>query len=64
MLLEELNERLLVQQRLGLLIEEGLICRATTLGDEQKLILHTGMTAIDVDLRGEVGCRVLSKKGS
>ena len=41
MLGDKLRERLLVQESLGLLIEEGLVCRTTTLGDEEELILVT-----------------------
>ena len=59
MLLEELGERLLVEQGLGLLVEEGLVCRAAALGDEEELVLHAGLAAVDVDLCREVGARVL-----
>ena len=59
MLLDEFRERLLVQQRLGLLVEESLVGRAAALGDEEELVLHAGLAAVDVDLRGKVRARVL-----
>ena len=59
MLFEELNERLLVQESLGLLIEESLICRATTLGEEEKLVLHTRVTTVDINLCREVCAAVV-----
>ena len=59
MLLDEFRERLLVQQRFGLLVEEGLVGRAAALGDEEELVLHAGLAAVDVDLRGKVRARVL-----
>ncbi len=57
-LADELRERLLVQKGFGLLIEEGLVGRAAALGNEQKLVLHARMTAVDVDLRGQVCARI------
>ena len=57
-LLNELGQVLLGQQRLGLLIQEGLVSRATTLGDEQKLIL-VALSCIEVDLCGQVGAAIL-----
>ena len=59
MLLDELRERLLVEQRLGLLVEEGLVGRAAALGDEQELVLHAGLASVDVDLRRKVRPGVL-----
>ena len=59
MLSDEIRERLLVQQRLGLLVEEGLVGRAAALGDEEELVLHAGLAAVDVDLRRKVRARVL-----
>ena len=59
MLLDEFRERLLVQQRLGLLVEEGLVGRAAALGDEEEFVLHAGFAAVDVDLGREVRARIL-----
>ena len=59
MLLDEFRERLLVQQRLGLLVEESLVGRAAALGDEEELVLHAGLASVDIDLRREVRARVL-----
>ena len=53
LLLDELRQRLFVQQRLGLLIEESLIGRTAALGDEKELVL-VARFGIDVDLRREV----------
>ena len=56
---DELGERLLVEQRLGLLVEEGLVGRAAALGDEEEFVLHAGLAAVDVNLCREVRSRVL-----
>ena len=58
-LLNEFRQRLLVQERLGLLVEEGLVGRTAALGDEQELILHAGLSAVDVDLRRKVRAGIL-----
>ena len=49
----------LVEQRLGLLIEEGLVGRAAALGDEEEFVLHAGMAAVNVDLCREVRTGIL-----
>ena len=59
MLGDELGERLLVQQGLGLLVKECLVGRTAALGDEEKLVLHTGLATVDVDLRRQVGTGIL-----
>ena len=56
---DELGERLLVEQRLGLLVEEGLVGRTAALGDEEELVLHAGVASVDVDLRRKVRARIL-----
>jgi len=51
---DEIGQRFLVQQRLGLLVEESFVGRTAALGNEEEFVLHAGMAAVDVDLRGEV----------
>ena len=57
--LDEIGQRFLVQQRLGLLVEEGLVGRTAALGDEEELVLHAGVASVDVDLRRKVRARIL-----
>ena len=57
--LDEIGQRFLVQQRLGLLVEEGLVGRTAALGNEEEFILHAGVAAINVDLRREVRTGIL-----
>ena len=57
--LDELRQGLFVEQGLRLLVEEGFVCRAAAFGNEEELILHAGMSAIDVDLRRKVRSRIL-----
>ncbi len=59
MLGDELGQRLFVQKRLSLLIEEGLVGRTAALGNEKELVFHAGLAAVDVDLRGQIGAGVL-----
>ena len=59
MLFDEFRERLLVQQRLGLLVEEGFVGRAAALGDEEEFVFHARTAAVDVDLGRQVGARIL-----
>ena len=58
MLFDEFRERLLVQERLGLLVKKRLVGRTAALGDEQELVFHAGLAAVDVDLGGKVRTRV------
>ncbi len=58
LLVEERQQRLGVEQRLGLLEEEGLVGRAAALGDEQELVL-VARSGEELDLGGEVGAGVL-----
>ena len=57
--LDEIGQRFLVQQRLGLLVEEGLVGRTAALGNEEEFILHAGVAAVNVDLRWEVRTGIL-----
>ena len=57
--LDEIGQRFLVQQRLGLLVEEGLVGRAAALGNEEEFVLHAGVAAVNVDLRREVRTGIL-----
>ena len=57
-LVHEVHEARRVQQRLGLLIKEGLVGRAAALGDEVELVGVTGL-CIEFDLRRQVVARVL-----
>ena len=57
--LDEIGQRFLVQQRLGLLVEEGLVGRTAALGNEEEFILHAGVAAVNVDLRREVRTGIL-----
>ena len=45
--LDELEQRRLVEQRLGLLVEVGLVGRTSALGDEQELV---GIALLSVQL--------------
>lgn len=58
LLLEKFGERLFVQQRFGLLVEERLVGRSAALGDEQKTILAAGR-GVKVDLCGQIVAAVL-----
>lgn len=49
--LDELGQRLLVQKRLGLLVQERLVGRAPSLGDEQEAVRIT-LSRVQVDLPG------------
>ena len=54
LLVEELDERLRVQDGLGLLVQEGLVRRAAALRDEQEAVLVAG-GRVEIDLRRQVG---------
>ena len=51
------HQRVGVEQRLGLLVEVGLVGRAATLGHAEEVILHA-LGSLDVDLCGEVATGV------
>jgi hypothetical protein len=55
---DEAEQRLRVQQRLGLLVEEGLVGRATPLGYEEQVVLVARL-GVDLDLRRQVRAGVL-----
>mmetsp|Transcript_8147 Transcript_8147/g.23142 ORF Transcript_8147/g.23142 Transcript_8147/m.23142 type:complete len:376 (-) Transcript_8147:14-1141(-) len=57
LLLEELQEGFGVQQGLGLLEEEGLVRRATSLGNEHEVVL-VALGCEEVNLRRQIGLRV------
>ncbi len=61
LLVEELQHPRRVQDRLGLLEEEGLVGRAAALGHEEELVLRRPVVLgrVDLDLRGQVGAGVL-----
>ncbi len=60
LLVEERGELLRVQQRLRLLVEEGLVGRAAALGHHEELVLRRlPRRAVQLDLRGQVGAGVL-----
>ncbi|OQB91308.1 MAG: hypothetical protein BWX86_02049 [Verrucomicrobia bacterium ADurb.Bin122] len=50
-------EALRIEERFRLLIEEGLVGRATALGDEEELVLGA-LRSVEVDLRREIGAGV------
>ena len=56
--LDELGQRLLVQKRLGLLVQERLVGRAPSLGDEQEAVRIT-LSRVQVDLGRKVRAGVL-----
>ena len=62
LLVQELQHPLGVQDRLRLLVEEGLVGRATALGHEQELVRRPVSTVfrrrVELDLRGQVGAGV------
>lgn len=58
LLLQELHHRRLVQHRLRLLVEEGLVGAAAALGHEQELVGVT-VGGVQLDLGREVGAGVL-----
>ncbi|MGX1314227.1 hypothetical protein RKD24_004346 [Streptomyces calvus] len=58
LLLQELHHGGLVQDRLGLLVEERLVGRAAALGHEQELV-GAAVGRVQLDLRREVGAGVL-----
>ena len=53
----EFGQRLLVQQRLGLLVQERLIRRSASLGDEQEAVF-VALRRVQVDLRRQVRPRI------
>ena len=55
---EELFERTVVQQSLGLLIEEGLVARTATFGNEQEFVF-VAFGCIEIDLCRQVGAGIL-----
>ena len=65
LLVEELQHPRRVEDRLGLLEEEGLVRRAAALGHEQELVLRAlpvlvrCRRRVELDLRGQVGAGVL-----
>ena len=54
----EAQQRLRVEQRLRLLVEEGLVRRAAALGQEEQVVLVAGL-GVDLDLRRQVRAGVL-----
>ncbi len=55
LLVEEGRQPLRVQQRLGLLVQEGLVGRPAALGHHQQLVARGGARhAVQLDLRGQV----------
>ena len=61
LLVEELQHPRRVQDRLRLLVEEGLVGRAAALGHEEELVLRLAVVLgrVDLDLRRQVGAGVL-----
>src|SRR5262249_57008804 len=58
LLRDEAQQRLRVEQRLRLLVEEALVRGAASLRDEEQLVLGTRL-AVDLDLRRQVRAGVL-----
>ena len=58
LLVDELEQLVLVEQRLGLLEQVALVGRSAALGHEQEVV-RVAALRVDVDLSGQVGARVL-----
>jgi hypothetical protein len=58
LLVQEAQQRIRIQERFGLLVEESLVGRAAPLREEEKVVLVSGL-GVDLDLRGQVRTRVL-----
>ena len=55
---EKFQKRFLVQQRFGLLVEEGFVGGAAAFGDEQEFVF-VAFVGVEIDLCGQVRARVL-----
>ncbi len=53
LLRNEAKQRLRIEERLGLLVEERLVGRSAALGQEEEVVLVAGH-GIELDLRGQV----------